>query len=453
MSKLLSHILFIVDGVVSLLFTIGISVLFTVVKVYKPSHKLKNRILFIDTSYSYNKLVETHQEQSIFQRDLDGFFEKTYTLYPILGAHPQDRSESFAGVYRFINMNERHTFIECKIGFSALLRTLPRINFILSQSAILFRMRTLIIKESISIVRGNDPFLTGLYAYLLSRTTNAFFAMRIGANHDLLYQNGIISFKNIFKWYFIEKIIARYLFPRAALVFAATKNYLDYALDNGAGRDRSFVTRFGDILDPAHYTEPKTRTIRRKELSFADRRYGVYVGRLAKVKHAEDLIDVAFTVRKKHPETLIVIVGEGPLAEEMKERAKELNCTDSICFFGNSNQEQISILLACASAYLSPHSGRALTEAALAGIPLIAYDFEWQAEIVKQGVTGELVAYRDADAMAKSFCKILDNTTYAVNLGKEARKLALDIGDSAKIKDLEKDKYSALFNSRKSDRR
>jgi Glycosyltransferase len=396
-------------------------------------------------------LVKTHQEQSIIQRDLCGFFEKAYTLHPIVGAHPKDKLDSFNGKYRFIIMNERHTFIECKIDFSSRLKALPRINFILSQSALLFRMRNLIIKESISVVRGNDPFLTGLYAYLLSRTTNAFFAMRIGANHDLLYQNGIISFKTIFRWYFIEKIIARHLFPRAALVFAATQNYLNYALNNGAAYDRSFVTRFGNILDPAHYTELKTRTIRRKELPFADRRYGVYVGRLAKVKHAEDLVDVALAVKKNHPEALIVLIGNGPLEQEMKIKAKDLNCADSICFFGNSNQEQISILLACASAYLSPHSGRALIEAALAGIPLIAYDFEWQGEMVKQGVTGELVAYRDCNAMAKSFCRILDDTAYAENLGKEARKLALDMADSVKIKNLEKDKYINLFNSKKND--
>ena len=414
----------------------------------KPRHGLKNRILFIDTSYSLNLLTTTHQEQSIYQRDLDGFFEKAYTLYPTLGAHPGDKSVVFPGVYRFVKMNERHTFIECKTTASPSLKVFPRVNFILSQFIILQRMRTLIIHESISIVRGNDPFLTGLYAYLLSRTTNAFFVMRVGANHDLLYQNGIMSFKNIYKWYFIEKIIARYLFPRAALVLAATQNYLDYANNNGAPRERSFVARFGNVIDPIHYTEPRTRASRRSELPFGDRRYGVYVGRLAKVKNADDLIDVALSVKTKHPGVPIVIVGTGPLEHEMKKKAMDSDCADSIYFFGNGSQEQIAVLLACASAYLSPHSGRALIEAALAGIPLIAYDFEGQGEIVKHGATGELVPYRDSKAMAESFCRILDDTSYAARLGKEARNLALDIADSGKIMTFEKDKYIALINSR-----
>ena len=36
-------------------------------------------------------------------------------------------------------------------------------------------------------------------------------------------------------------------------------------------------------------------------------------------------------------------------------------------------------------------TGRALAEAALGGVPIVAYDIDWHSEAVETGVTGELV--------------------------------------------------------------
>jgi glycosyltransferase involved in cell wall biosynthesis len=113
-------------------------------------------------------------------------------------------------------------------------------------------------------------------------------------------------------------------------------------------------------------------------------------------------------------------------------------------FWGKATQEELAGLLPMAQAYLAPHSGRALSEAALAGLPLIAYNWEAQAEVVISGETGELVPYRDYKAMAESFIKILNDKGYARKLGENARKYLLAISDPQKTLAIEKQKYCEI---------
>jgi glycosyltransferase involved in cell wall biosynthesis len=82
---------------------------------------------------------------------------------------------------------------------------------------------------------------------------------------------------------------------------------------------------------------------------------------------------------------------------------------------------------------LSPLMGRALTEAALAERPIVAYDIDCHPEIVKNDQSGFLVPYLDYRAMALAGDHLLDNPAVAKKMGQEARAVALDLMDPVKL--------------------
>ena len=66
--------------------------------------------------------------------------------------------------------------------------------------------------------------------------------------------------------------------------------------------------------------------------------------------------------------------------------------------------------------------GRGLTEAALASVPVVAYDRDWQSEVVVSEETGYLVENHDWVAMADGVEQLLLNEEKRVQMGKNVRK-------------------------------
>ena len=49
------------------------------------------------------------------------------------------------------------------------------------------------------------------------------------------------------------------MLPRADLVAGANRDNLDYAVRNGARKERSALFRYGNLIDPVHFADPADR--------------------------------------------------------------------------------------------------------------------------------------------------------------------------------------------------
>ena len=403
-------------------------------------------LLVIQAFHSFDSISRSGHEELITQTDLDGFFDKVYTVYPILGANPFDNDNAFQGCHRECKINDVHTFIEYKMSLFKSNR-FQAFGFLLSQFVMLLRLKWLIQHESIAVVRGNCPFLTGLYALVLSKWTNTPYSLRIGGNFDLMYANGLMSYQRIFKRYFVQKIIGKFVFKRAHNVCAVNNNNMQYCIDNGADPKKCKVIRYGNVVDPIHYSEPKERKSQVLDLDFSGRRVALCVGRLTAVKHPEDVLKVTKIASEKIPELLTVFVGDGDMRAELEGMVEQEGLTNHVLFLGNQNQAYLSALYAVSDVYLSPLTGRSMVEAALAALPLIAYDYEWHSEIVISGKTGYLVPYRSIHEMASTLVKLLQNEKLISDLGKEARRFTLKLMDKDKIRSQEIAVFNDLMGS------
>jgi glycosyltransferase involved in cell wall biosynthesis len=138
------------------------------------------------------------------------------------------------------------------------------------------------------------------------------------------------------------------------------------------------------------------------------------------------------------------------MRETLVSMSEELGVADQIVFCGNRDQGWLSRVIPLISVVVSPLTGRALAEAALGGVPIVAYDIDWHSEAVETGVTGELVPYSNHLLITDAIEKIINDEEYGQLIGKNVRERMLKIMDPKANDKVMKDMYEELLNPKSS---
>jgi glycosyltransferase involved in cell wall biosynthesis len=342
-----------------------------------------------------------------------------------------------------------HTFIEGKVGRFSLLRRLPALNFLIGQIGIFISLARLIHKESIRVIRVGDPLYLGLFGWALSRLCGIPLVIRVGGNHDKIYETTSQPIqRRLFYTRKIEKIVERFVFARADLVACVNQDNLAFALANGARSEFSTLFRYGNLIDKQHLTEPMERPDGRAllgELGVAPQRFLLCISRLESVKHPDDVVRVLAEVRRRGHDLKAVLVGDGQQRASLVELAGELGVQDHVVLCGNKDQQWLARVIPMAAVVMSPITGRALSEAAFGAAPIVAYDVDWQGELICSGITGELVPHRAWEKMADAVERFLNDPAYARAMGEAVRKRAFEMLDPTSLNQHERDQYTALL--------
>ncbi len=90
-------------------------------------------------------------------------------------------------------------------------------------------------------------------------------------------------------------------------------------------------------LDKFKYDE-KIRKAKRKELGIKENTLVIgHIGRFVEQKNHRFLIDIFNEIYKQNKNTILLLAGQGPLMEEMKEKVKQLNLEKNVMFLGQRN--------------------------------------------------------------------------------------------------------------------
>jgi glycosyltransferase involved in cell wall biosynthesis len=410
------------------------------------------KIMVFDAAYTLEAVRQRAQEAQILCRDLGGFFEHVWSVHPFATLLTSEEWAPRYGTAAQYELAPRHTIIEGKVGRFAWLKSLFPLNFVIGQINLWLRLRTLIRKERINVIRVPDPLYVGLFGLALARSAGVPLVVRVGANNDEIRQfTGKPVFPRLLRSRRIEKAIERFVLRRADLVAGANQNNLDFALANGARRERATLFRYGNLIDPLHFNEPSVRSPSPEllaELRLEHQRFMINIGRLAQtasVKHPEDVVHVLKLLAEAGVDVKCVIVGDGPLRSRVEELAGQLGVRDRLVMAGSRSQRWLANILPSAAVHVCPHAGRALSEGALAAVPTVAYDIDWQRELIETGQTGVLVPYRDVDAMARAAKELIENPSKAAKLGKNLRARALQMLDPQRLDEHEREEYQKLL--------
>ena len=95
-------------------------------------------------------------------------------------------------------------------------------------------------------------------------------------------------------------------------------------------------------------------------------------------KSQNDVIDIFPEILKRHPESNFLIIGEGPLLKDIKEKVVNFNIEEETRITGYIKDEELILAYHASSILLYPSKegsfGTPLIEAMAAGLPVIAMD-------------------------------------------------------------------------------
>lgn len=154
----------------------------------------------------------------------------------------------------------------------------------------------------------------------------------------------------------------------------------------------------------------------------------VAVSRLVRQKGLDVMIEALALIRERHPETRLVVLGEGPLRAELDALARARGVEDSVSLAGRVGD--VAWWLRRADVFV--HAARwegfglALLEAMLCAKAIVASNVSSLPEIVVDGETGCLVAPDDPVALAAAVGALLDDPGRAQAYGEAGRARALE---------------------------
>jgi len=171
-----------------------------------------------------------------------------------------------------------------------------------------------------------------------------------------------------------------------------------------------------------------------------DRKVVGTIANLREEKGTRYLIASAVNVLEIFPETIFLIVGDGPLREELAGLARQLGIEGRIVFAGFC--QDIPAILAIFDIVVIPSltegSPLALLEAMAVGKPIVATKVGGIKEILRDRETALLVPSKDPNALAEKIVYLLKNNNEAIKLGIKTKEESMKYDINIHIRRLEK---------------
>lgn len=186
--------------------------------------------------------------------------------------------------------------------------------------------------------------------------------------------------------------------------------------------------------------KPDLETVNRLKEKFASK---FVIGNIAAMEHLKGhdiLLQAARQVRHSHPHFQFVLVGCGPLEQELKEQALDL---PNVTFAGQTD-DPLSYLAICdVFAFPSRHDalGSVLLDAMHTGIPVIASNVDGIPEVVTNEC-GILVPPEQPDALKAALVHLSEAPEERQRMARNAREKAAQFSPDAMA-----EKYLALYRS------
>lgn len=163
------------------------------------------------------------------------------------------------------------------------------------------------------------------------------------------------------------------------------------------------------------------------------RRYVLCVGRHTEKKGIDTLLRAFAQITDKHPDVILLQVGQGELTTKLHALAKQLGIDRQVSFLGAQPHEKVLQLMQQAEIFALPsqvaQSGECeglpivILEASACGVPVVSTYHSGIPEAVIDGETGFLVSEKDDRSLAEKLDILLSDRTLASQMGERGRKL------------------------------
>lgn len=215
-----------------------------------------------------------------------------------------------------------------------------------------------------------------------------------------------------------------------ATLIVTISNYSLEKIQKHYGIDKSKVRIVPNGVDVEKFKPIKDPAAVKRQFGLRDEPCVLFVGSLIPRKGLPFLVEAAQKIVKKQADTKFVIVGEGPLKNQLVASLESANLSGNFKFLGNLKEDALSVIYNCADAFVLPSiqegQGIVLLEAQASGKPVVAFDVGGVNEAVHNGETGLLVKRGSSEELGDALLKLLGDETLREQMGGNGRRFVTE---------------------------
>ena len=233
-----------------------------------------------------------------------------------------------------------------------------------------------------------------------------------------VYQNGFLN-----SFYILcEKFAALF----TGRLISVCETMARKAIIVGVAKPEKFMTIYSGIELDGFLNSGISISEKQKELNLdPSARVVGSISRLFDLKGHNYLLEAASRVVEVLPETKFLLVGDGILRERLMRQAEDLKMRDNIIFTGLVERKEVPKLISVMDmvVHTSLREGlpRVLPEALAMAKPVIAFEIDGIAEIIRDGENGYLIPPKDSEKLAQSIIHLLNDREKARRMGEAGR--------------------------------
>jgi 1,2-diacylglycerol 3-alpha-glucosyltransferase len=276
------------------------------------------------------------------------------------------------------------------------------------------------VKElELDVIHTHTPFMLGWLGLRLGRRLG----IPVVSTYHTLYTEYVHYFplapKSVSRA-FIVSMLRRY-YNRCAHVITPSTPMEEVLRGYGVTRPITIIPT-GLSIDTARDDAARKRI--RKEFGIPENaRVLLYVGRVAREKHLDLLLEAFDKLAPKYMDTYLMIAGGGPYEAQLRENASKLACGSRIVFTGAVPREKVAKYYSAGDlfAYPSPTEtqGIVVCEALGAGLPCVLVNGGGTPEMVVDG-TDSLLTKIEVEDFAEKLDKLLSDPALMEAFSKRA---------------------------------
>ena len=220
------------------------------------------------------------------------------------------------------------------------------------------------------------------------------------------------------------KPLALSRYRTARRVLAVSHFVAESVIASGLAPDRVEVVYEGVEVPPLVSSDARRRARQRWRVGEGETLLGC-VGYLLPEKGQHLLIRALPALRAQHPNSRVLLAGDGPCRQRLERLARELGMAPAVHFAGfvTDVHEVYAALDVFVFPSLAEPLGTSLLAAMAYGLPVVGVGRGGVIEIVEDGRSGLLVPDPEPGGIAAAVAKLLRDPDLALSLGRAARKI------------------------------
>ena len=214
----------------------------------------------------------------------------------------------------------------------------------------------------------------------------------------------------------LARRIDAWVFSRADHILCVSRVLADEVQKRGANRERVHV--LPNAIDPKRFQSSAGGPSLRASLGLEGSMVIGHVGLFYRWDRLDVLIEVVKRIRVLHPEIKVLLVGDGPEMENLKQTARTFGMESAVIFSGPVPRDDVPAYIDAMDICVLPDSNAfgspiALFEFMAMGKPCVVPDLGPMRDVIDDNATGVMFPHADYEALEKALLRLVEDPALA----------------------------------------